>query len=178
MDIGARIKKMRMQQRLTQEDIANLCGFTKSLLSKIENGRVVPSIATLTKIAEALGTNISNILEDGQKEIVAYDKDTLNNERAFTLTNKGYAIYPLAGNYINKKIEPILFSAKKGKVRKHVLSHEGEEFIYILEGEMKFRVADTEYYLRKGDSLYFDAMEAHGISSVSNEVKYLDIFVK
>jgi quercetin dioxygenase-like cupin family protein len=62
-------------------------------------------------------------------------------------------------------------------VKQHELSHEGEEFIYVIEGEMKMTLGDTEYLLKAGDSMYFNCLQKHGIMPVSDEVKYLDIFV-
>ena len=66
---------------------------------------------------------------------------------------------------------------KKGEVVPHSLSHQGEEFIYIVKGQMKMRVGEVEYHLRTGDSLYFNSVQKHGIMPVSDEVIYLDIFV-
>jgi quercetin dioxygenase-like cupin family protein len=74
-------------------------------------------------------------------------------------------------------MQPFLFVAKKGEVVPHQLSHEGEEFIYIIRGEMKMQVGEIEYHLKEGDSLYFDALQKHGIMPVSEIVTYLDVFV-
>jgi quercetin dioxygenase-like cupin family protein len=74
-------------------------------------------------------------------------------------------------------MQPMLFVAKKGEVKQHELSHEGEEFIYVIEGEMKMTLGDAEYLLKAGDSMYFNCLQKHGIMPVSDEVKYLDIFV-
>ncbi len=74
-------------------------------------------------------------------------------------------------------MQPLLFVARKGEVKEHHVSHEGEEFLYVLEGEMRFQVGAVEYLLRSGDSLYFDATEEHGVMPISDEVRYIDIFV-
>jgi quercetin dioxygenase-like cupin family protein len=74
-------------------------------------------------------------------------------------------------------MQPFLFVAKKGEVVPHELSHEGEEFIYVIKGQMKMQVGETEYLLNGGDSLYFNSVQKHGIMPVSDEVMYLDIFV-
>jgi quercetin dioxygenase-like cupin family protein len=74
-------------------------------------------------------------------------------------------------------MQPFLFVAKKGHVKQHQLSHEGEEFIHVIRGEMKMQIGDTEYLLKEGDSLYFNTLQKHGILPVSDEVVYLDIFV-
>jgi quercetin dioxygenase-like cupin family protein len=94
-----------------------------------------------------------------------------------TTTDKGYSIYPYASEYHEKKMQPFFFVAKKGEVIPHELSHEGEEFIYVIKGQMKMQVGETEYLLNSGDSLYFNSVQKHGIMPVSDEVMYLDIFV-
>ena len=74
-------------------------------------------------------------------------------------------------------MQPFLFVAKKGEVIPHEVSHEGEEFIYVIKGQMKMQVGEVSYLLNNGDSLYFNSVQKHGIMPVSDEVMYLDIFV-
>jgi quercetin dioxygenase-like cupin family protein len=74
-------------------------------------------------------------------------------------------------------MQPFLFVARKGEVKAHEVSHEGEEFIYIIRGQMRMQVGEMEYVLKTGDSLYFNSLQKHGIMPVSDEVMYLDIFV-
>jgi quercetin dioxygenase-like cupin family protein len=74
-------------------------------------------------------------------------------------------------------MQPFLFVAKKGHVKPHEVSHEGEEFIYIIRGQMKMQVGEVEYLLNTGDSLYFNCLQKHGIMPETDEVVYLDIFV-
>ena len=74
-------------------------------------------------------------------------------------------------------MQPFLFVAKKNEVVPHEVSHEGEEFIYVIKGQMKMQVGDVSYLLNSGDSLYFNSVLKHGIMPVSDEVVYLDIFV-
>ncbi len=98
-------------------------------------------------------------------------------EDNLTSTDKGYLIYPYGSGYHEKKMQPFMFVARKGEVKQHEVSHEGEEFIYIISGQMKMQVGEVEYLLKTGDSLYFNSVQKHGIMPVSNEVIYLDIFV-
>lgn len=176
LNIGERIKMLRISQKRTVFEIAEASELSKSMISKIENNKAIPSVAALVKIAQALGTNISSILEqDGWVNaiITTYKKAQEN----LTSTDKGYSIYPYASEYHEKKMQPFLFVAKKGEVTSHELSHEGEEFIYIIKGKMKMQVGDVEYLLSTGDSLYFNSVLKHGVMPVSDEVIYLDIFV-
>ena len=176
LNIGDRIKMLRISQKRTMQEIAEASDLSKSMISKIENNKTVPSVAALVKIAKSLGTNISNVLEhDGWvNALITTRQKAVEN---LTATEKGYSIYPYASEYHEKKMQPFLFVAKKGEVVPHELSHEGEEFIYIIKGKMKMQVGDVEYVLNTGDSLYFNSLQKHGIMPVSDEVTYLDIFV-
>ena len=176
LNIGDRIKMLRITQKRTMQEIAEASDLSKSMISKIENNKTVPSVAALVKIAKALGTNISNLLEQNGwvNAIITSRQKALEN---LTSTDKGYAIYPYASEYHEKKIQPFLFVARKGEVIPHELSHEGEEFIYVIKGQMKMQVGEISYLLSGGDSLYFNSVQKHGIMPVSEEVMYLDIFV-
>lgn len=175
-DVGDRIRLLRTNQKRTIQEVADSCGLSKSMISKIENNRTVSSIATLVKIAHTLGTNISNLLEQEgwAKAIVT---NYVEAKKQLVGTEKGYSVFPYASQFHGKKMQPFLFEALKGEVVPHRLSHEGEEFIYVIEGEMKMQVAETEYLLKKGDTLYFNSLQKHGITPVSAKVIYLDIFV-
>lgn len=176
LNIGDRIKSLRVAQKRTMQEIAEASDLSKSMISKIENNKTIPSVAALVKIAKALGTNISGLLEQEGWVNAIHIKGYKAKEN-LTPTEKGYMIFPYASEYHGKKMQPFLFVARKGEVVPHEVSHEGEEFVYVIKGKMKMQVGDTEYLLNTGDSLYFNAVQKHGIMPVSDEVTYLDIFV-
>jgi len=176
MNLGERIRKLRIQEHRTLQDVADECGFTKGLLSKIETGKVVPPVATLVKIAQSMGIKVSTLIEDNDEAETVYTTKRETEENS-TRTRVGYSIFPFATNHINKKMQPFLFVARRGEVKEHRLSHAGEEFLYVIEGEMRFKVGNIEYTLKGGDGLYFNALDDHGVMPVSEEVRYLDIFV-
>ena len=176
LNIGERIRLLRISQNRTLQEVADKCDLSKSMISKIENNRAIPSVAALVKISQCLGTNISNLLEqDGWQNTILTSKHKA--ESSLTLTDKGYSIFPFASEYHEKKMQPFLFVAKRHEVKPHRVSHEGEEFIYVIKGEMKMQVGEIEYHLKEGDSLYFNALQKHGIMPVSGEVTYIDVFV-
>lgn len=176
LNIGDRIRILRIGQKRTLQEIADASELSRSMISKIENNKAIPSVAALVKIAKALGTNISGLLEQNEflNAIVTPRQKAVDN---LASTDKGYLIYPYASDYHEKKMQPFLFVARKGEVQAHEVSHEGEEFIYIIRGQMKMQVGDAEYTLQSGDSLYFNSLQKHGIMPLSDEVMYLDIFV-
>lgn len=176
LNIGDRIRLLRVKQKRTLQEIADSSELSKSMISKIENNKTVPSVAALVKIAQALGTNVSSLLErDGWMSAIVTTRQKA--EQNVTATEKGYSIFPYASEYHEKKMQPFLFVARKGEVKPHQLFHEGEEFIFVLHGEMNMQVGETVYTLREGDSLYFNSLQKHGIMPISNKVIYLDIFV-
>jgi transcriptional regulator with XRE-family HTH domain len=177
MEIGILVRKIRLQQKRTQQEIADLCGFTKGMLSKIENEKVIPSLATLSKIAKVLGVKVSTLLEKEGTGIAAFSPDAYASGMNFSATDKGYSIFAAAADYTDKKMQPVFVIAREGELKKHLLTHEGEEYIYVLEGEMIFRVANTEYKLKAGESLYFDALQPHGLQKVSEETHYLNMMI-
>lgn len=178
MEIGDRIRKIRKQQNRTIQDVADACQCSKALLSKIENSKVVPAVATLSKIAHALGVKVSVLMEEGTNGSAAYTIDMLTRPESFITTSQGYSIYAVAPHMVNKKMQPLLIRAAKGQVKPHSVHHVGEELIYVLEGELKVHVGNVEYLLKPGESVYFDSINDHGILPVSQTAYYLDIFVE
>ena len=175
MKIGSHIRKLRLGQRRTQQEIADSCGFTKSLLSKIESDKVMPPVATLVKIAAALGTKVSALIEaDNDKNVIRTTEAEANDN--CVKTERGYWIYPYATGHKGKRMQPFVFVARKGEVKEHHLFHEGEEFMYVLEGCMRVQVGKEEYTLKKGDAIYFNSSEEHQVIPVTDEVRYLNIF--
>ncbi|TBL81249.1 helix-turn-helix domain-containing protein [Paenibacillus thalictri] len=178
MDLGNKIKKLRKEQNRNLAEIADICGFSKSLLSKIENGKTMPPISTLVKIADALGTKVSILLDDQQQSGTIHTTRQ-TSESKLVKTEKGYSFFAFAVERAEKLMQPFLFvSRKEESDNRHTFSHNGEEFIFILEGQMKYKVGNVEYTLGPGDSLYFDSIEKHMLSPITDEIKYVAVFTQ
>lgn len=176
LEIGGHIKHLRVQQRRTMLEIADLCGVSKSMISKIESNKAVPSVATLIKIAKALGTTLSALMEETNTlETVYTPAQTIPDN--YIDTGKGYSLYTFAAKFRNKKMQPVLFHARKDDRLPQDFMHEGEEFIYMISGEMYFQVGETAYHMKPGDSLYFCALQKHYATPISEEVTFLDMFM-
>jgi transcriptional regulator with XRE-family HTH domain len=174
--IGSRVRLLRLQQNRTLADIAGKCSFSSSLLSKIENGKAVPSVGSLVKIAGALGTSVSAIL-DADKDVKSLFTSKETVHQSMIATEKGIDIYPFATEHRANKMQPFLHRAERGKTVPRTDSHEGQEFIFVLQGSLKFKVGSVEYTLNEGDSLYFNSIEMHEGTPLTDVVEYLDIFV-
>jgi transcriptional regulator with XRE-family HTH domain len=112
IQIGDRIKSLRINQKRTLQEIADSSDLSKSMISKIENNKAVPSIGALVKIAKTLGTNISNLLEqDGwARTVYTTQEEALSN---LTRTEKGYSVFPYAASFHEKKCSPFYSPPRK-----------------------------------------------------------------
>lgn len=104
LGVGERIRILRSVQNRTLQEVADKCGLSKSMISKIENDKTIPSVATLVKIAQTLGTNISQLLEQN-----SWDRAVVTTleeaEKKLVKTEKGYHIFPYASVYHEKKCD-------------------------------------------------------------------------
>jgi transcriptional regulator with XRE-family HTH domain len=178
MELGTRIRRLRQRQQRTLQEIADECGFTRSLLSKIETGRTVPPVATLSRIAAALAVSVSALMGESQATTTHHVGARDVAGQRLVKTAKGYSFFPFASGHTEKLMQPFLFVARKGAMKGGALSHTGEEFVYVLEGSMKYRIGPVEYALSPGDSLYFDSSEPHDVTPTTDVVTYLAIFVE
>lgn len=177
-EIPRRIRQLRHQQKRTLKEIALVCGFTESLLSKIESGKSSPPVATLARIAAALGVGLSDLMDGSQAVTTVFTSADALAQRPVTRTAKGYGFQVLAAERAGKLMQPFHFIAEKGSVKPGRLAHSGEEFVYVLEGRMHYRVGPTTYTLGPGDSLYFNAEEEHDLEPITDVVQFLGVFTE
>jgi transcriptional regulator with XRE-family HTH domain len=178
LDIGSRIRTIRLQQGRTLTEIAAACDLSKSLISKIETGKVVPALATLSKIAAALGVRLSVLMEDGGNGHFTITPNVIERPDAFVATDRGYTIYAVAPQFPNKKMMPVLVYGKQGEVKDHSVQHTGEELIMVLEGELAAHIGADRFTLNRGESVYFHSGTEHGFVPISDHAVYLNILVE
>jgi transcriptional regulator with XRE-family HTH domain len=166
LHIGKKIRELRKKGGLILQDLSDRTGLSKPLLSQIEKEAVSPPIATLLKISKAFNTNISFFFQnDGPEEkvvIIRKDESKVIDSRYFGKEESGYYYEALAFKKPQKYMEPFLVEFKRKRVDQlSYFSHDGEEFIYLLEGTLEFRTEDQQYILQPGDSLYFESSIPH-----------------
>ena len=166
LHIGKKIRDLRKKAGLVLQDLSNRTGLSKALLSQIEKEVVSPPIATLLKISKALGVNISFFFQNDDSEkrviLVRSNESKVIDSRYFGREESGYYYEALAYKRSNKYMEPFLVEFKRKRAEKlSYFSHEGEEFIYLLEGTLEFRTETEQYVLYPGDSLYFESSIPH-----------------
>jgi len=139
---------------------------------------VVPALATLSKIANALGVRVSTLMEDGIDSGATFTPSLLEQPSAFVTTDKGYNIHAIAPHFIGKKMQPVLVYGRQGEVKPHSVSHTGEEFILVLEGEVTGHIGNDQFHLKRGESVYFQSTYDHGFMPVTAYAVYLDVLVE
>ena len=150
MDIGAKIKRIRLSNQLTLEELANRSELTKGFLSQLERDLTSPSVATLENILEALGTNLKDFFSEDEDEQIVFSKDD-------------YKISYIIPNAQKNEMEPILIELKKGKKSMEIDPHDGEEFGYVIHGKITLMNGDEEYEVKKGETFYLKGNLPHYI---------------
>ena len=164
MDIGIKLKSMRLQCGLTQEELADRCELTKGYISQLENNLTSPSIATLIDILAALGSDLKSFFnEDVEDQIVFEQKDF------FTKESDGHVITWLVPNSQKNEMEPILLKIESNTKTIEDMPHEGEEFGYVLSGQAVVHIGKKSYKLKKGDAFYFVSNRVHYIENTSSK---------
>ncbi len=174
--ISENIKKLRTQKKMTLQDLAQRTGLTKGYLSKVERAQKAPPYSTLTKIAAALGIEITALLSgdvtppsDVRLYLSQGSKRKLIRE---TDQFAGYDYEILADGKPGKNMEPFIIHAPWEISRTY--THEGEETIYVMDGELEFHYGDEIYLMKPGDNIYFDSIVPHvGRSLGSSKARLL-----
>ena len=165
MVIGEKIRDLRLNCELTQEELADRCELTKGYISQLENDLTSPSIATLIDILQALGTDLKEFFSEMDiEEKVVFNK----NEFIEKATNE-YTLNWLVPNSQKNMMEPVHIVLKAGCKTEDDFPHEGEEFGYVINGEIILQLGNRKFKVRKGESFYFNAKKVHSILNKSNK---------
>ncbi len=165
MELGIKIKDLRLKKGLTQEELASRCELTKGYISQLENDLTSPSIATLNDILTTLGTNLNEFFSDDEYEQTVFKEDDY-----FEKDSDGSKLLWLVPTAQKNMMEPIKLTLKPGAETEHDIPHEGEEFGYVLKGKIKLFIGKREAEAVTGESFYFKADRTHYIKNIGNEV--------
>ncbi|MBO4262849.1 MAG: helix-turn-helix transcriptional regulator [Clostridia bacterium] len=164
MELGNKIKRLRLQCDLTQEELADRCELTKGYISQLENDLTSPSITTLVDILYALGTNLKEFFSDEEEErIVFKEKDFIEKDTG------AYKINWLVNNAQKNMMEPLHVELMPHEKTEPDVPHEGEEFGYVIKGSVVVHLGNKKYRCNKGESFYFSASKAHYIENPTNK---------
>ena len=172
LDLGKRLKAIRIQLGLTLEEASKRTGLARSTLSKIENEQISPTFQALQKLASGLDIDIPQIFEPPKKKGAVGRRDITLAEQGKPHPTATYEHELLATQLSNKRMMPFKsrIRARDFNAYAEWVRHDGEEFLLVLEGEVCFY---SEFYepvnLSVGDSVYYEASMGHVLISISEE---------
>ena len=175
--IGEKIRSIRESKNLTIEEIAERAGVNSGQIERIESDVELPSLAPLIKIARALGVRLGTFLDDHaelgpvvSRAKVGKDRNTIRFTNDSTVARKHMEYHSLSQDKAGRHMEPFLIDIDDSEQNDFTLSsHEGEEFIYILEGIVEVIYGKEKYTLEAGDSIYYDSIVAHHVHAPSGK---------
>jgi len=175
LNLGQKVKSLRQRRGLSLQQVAESAGLSEPLLAQIEGEVVAPPVATLLKISRALSVNIGYFFQEQDVEKRAVVVPRNERKKVFRRIHEepskvGYYYESLAYPKADKHMEPFHVTFEvKNKEDLIFFNHKGEEFIYVLEGQLEFSYEDETYALGTGDSLYFDASLPHAFRAVGKK---------
>jgi len=180
--VGEKIRQLRESRDISIKELAEKSQISIDLLEKLEGNAVIPSLSPLLKIAKALdvrlGTFLDNapqtgpvIVKTGKSENVIRFSGKNSNLKKSTLD-----FYSLASGKTDRHMEPFLIDVHPPETKDYQLSsHEGEEFIFVMDGEIEVLYGKETYHVLKGDSIYYDSVVPHELHAYNGKAKILAV---
>ena len=166
MKLGKGIRECRSAKGMTLKELAELTELSVSYLSQLERDSISPSLKSLAKISQALNVPIVSFFlkqNDPPGRVVRREKRI-----KITLPDTDLQ-YELLTPDVNRKVEFLLLRVEKGKGQDKLITHEGEEYVFIIRGKLEVKVGKERYVLRAGDSIYFDPSFPHTFNNMGEE---------
>jgi len=166
--VGEKIKALRESKGLSLKDLGDRTGFSTALLSQMENHLISPSLGTMIKLAAAFGVKVGDLLGETQAEpFTIVRKDERKSVSRFASKDGvryGYGYESLGSEKKDRHMEPFIVTLEPATVKTSKTSvHQGEEFIFVLEGEMEVILGNHTDVLFPGDSIYYDSTIPHRV---------------
>jgi transcriptional regulator with XRE-family HTH domain len=168
--IGEKVTTVRESLGLTCEDLAERSGCEVAVIERIEAGEIVPSLAPLITISRALGVRLGTLLDDDTNvgPVVTRADEAAEVERLKSLETVGAGgtldFFSLAAGKTARHMEPFLIDVNPADGHE-LSSHEGEEFLFVLGGELEVEYGKDTHVLGLGDSIYYDSIVPHQVRS-------------
>lgn len=171
LQLGTKIRNLRNQNSLTQQELADRTELTKGYISQLERNQTVPSIATLLDILKCLGTTPGDFFNEVEtQQVVFREEDFFEKETP----ENGCKVKWLVPNAQGNMMEPILVELEPGGSTFTDKPHEGEEFGYVLEGSIELTLGKEKYVVKKGETFYYTSDEKHMIEAYDqNKARFL-----
>ena len=165
MNIGQKIKRLRIQNGLTLEELASRTELTKGFLSQLERDLTSPSIATLNDITEALGISMAQFFIEEKEEKIVFDQDDF-----FVDNKEDSTVFWIVPNAQKNAMEPIELHLNPQASSFVISPHEGEEFGYVLSGKVVLVQGERKMTIKKGQTFYIRGSMEHYLLNESSVV--------
>ncbi len=160
--LSQRIQALRKERKLTLQQLALRVGLTRSVLSKVENFRVTPSLPALGRISDGLGVTLSEMVQGlDEKPTLSIVRKSERTRIERDRPDSKFVYHALAHKRQSKAMEPFIVEIPSGEARRQMLGHEGEEFFIVLRGTVDFEYGDETHRLNNGDCVYADGNVKH-----------------
>lgn len=168
--IGVKISTLRSLKKIETTDLASKSGLSESQLEMIESGSSIPSLGVLIRISRALGVRLGTLLDDTNKEGPAIMRaDAYETSLSFSTNESAnrehMTFFSLAPNKTGRHMEPFIVDIEPSTGNPVTSSHEGEEFLFVLEGKITVYYGNEVLELEKGDSIYIDSIVKHLVTA-------------
>lgn len=171
MNIGGEIKRLRIKNGLTQEELADRCELSKGFISQVERDLASPSISTLSDLLQCLGTDLKNFFNDAADEDIVFKVDDVFVKE---YKDEGSIINWIVPNSQKNDMEPIIIELLPRGKSYIDDPHDGEEFGYVLSGSVILHIGSKKYRVKKHESFYYKANTVHYIENIGkNNAKVL-----
>jgi transcriptional regulator with XRE-family HTH domain len=163
--VGERVSQVRDKRGLSLEDVSQRTGIDVSMLSQIEEGAVAPPLGTIIKLAKALEMRMGYFIsgeEDRPYTIVRHsDRKVVSRYDSKKAKYYGYEYESLAPHKKERHMEPFLVTLEAAETEEERSTHDGQEFIFVLQGQMEVRLGEELHILDPGDAIYYDSTVPH-----------------
>jgi transcriptional regulator with XRE-family HTH domain len=167
-EIGKRIKTLREEKGLSIEELSNLTGFDVELLSNIEASQVQPQLGTVIKLSKALDSAFSRLVSGVGDKLYSITRKHEQKTVSRSTSQKGkkqiYIYKSLAPEVKGRHMEALIVQLEENPDKEHSI-HDGEEFIYVIDGVVELNIGDDTFELEPGDSAYYLSTTSHLIAS-------------
>ena len=183
--LGERIAEIRKTYSVTREALSERSGVSVELIAKIEDDGHIPDLAPLIKIARGLGVRLGTLLDDHEQlgPVICRAGEAASSTRFITGlpegsvngSQKGLSFNSLAADKNSRHMEPFIVTIE-ANAKQEKTAHEGEEFIYVLDGTLSLEYGMDKEILKTGDSVYYDSIVPHRVVSADkNQVRILAV---
>ncbi len=162
---GAQVCKLRVDHGWSVEDLAEATGQAPEFIERVENEELSPSVSFLLRLAKALNIDPSTFLRKEEKDIIRGQRST-----AYSIRTRNYSYQTLTPGAESDHLRAFMVTIESQQTHKPVeYKHEGEEFIYVVEGELELNLGGTRHHLKSGESIHFNSDIPHKLKSLSNK---------